>query len=321
MIGSITEVGEAALYLGPTLEQMCWPRDDESYGQLREEADARLHQMGLEGTVLPPAQAEYLEAAGAVNRAVLEHLSAQRGRVNGDVVGLPLFLLTSLAFRSVIGMAFDTQDQQYVEQVQDCLEDLGVRRDLVHVLEREVGRIGLEAAGEDGEESASFSDLVLAGGGFVVRVLEEFGRSEPDFGRLEDMVATIDSKVTTLGSDIGDFRAESKERDTRVEQLVVEGNAEVITALDEVKRALMASGQVDAAQAEALTGGDPQGFWDRLQRWGAKTPARDAAEKALWAALDFVPAGSAVKLGFKVAEAIRLSLKASGALTPRPRAG
>ena len=44
-------------------------------------------------------------------------------------------------------------------------------------------------------------------------------------------------------------------------------------------------------------------------RWLASDSARDAAEEALWAALDFVPGGTAVKLGVSVARAVRKSLK------------
>jgi hypothetical protein len=43
-------------------------------------------------------------------------------------------------------------------------------------------------------------------------------------------------------------------------------------------------------------------------RWFGGAPARDAAEAAIWAALDFVPAGTGVKLGIKIAGAVRKSL-------------
>ena len=39
---------------------------------------------------------------------------------------------------------------------------------------------------------------------------------------------------------------------------------------------------------------------------------RDAAEAAFWVALDFVPDGTGVKLGIRVAQAIRGPLKSSG---------
>ena len=54
-------------------------------------------------------------------------------------------------------------------------------------------------------------------------------------------------------------------------------------------------------------------------RWFGGAPARDAAEAAMWAALDFVPAGAGVKLGIKVVGAIRVALKGSAAGRASPR--
>jgi hypothetical protein len=52
---------------------------------------------------------------------------------------------------------------------------------------------------------------------------------------------------------------------------------------------------VDPETAEELTEGDRRGLWERLVRWFGGARGRDAAEAAIWAALDVVPAGTSVK--------------------------
>jgi hypothetical protein len=64
-------------------------------------------------------------------------------------------------------------------------------------------------------------------------------------------------------------------------------------------------------KAAELTVADPAGFWERLARWGRSEAARDAAEGVLWVVLDFVPGGTGVKLGVKVARTVREALKKS----------
>jgi hypothetical protein len=115
-----------------------------------------------------------------------------------------------------------------------------------------------------------------------------------------------------LKAEVADFRAESRAASERLEQLIAQGNADVMGALGELQAALVQQAGVDPQEAAELTEGDPPKFWRRLLRWLGGAQARDAAEAALWTALDFVPAGTGVKLGIKVAGAIRRSLKDGG---------
>ncbi len=304
MIGFVTEeIAEASLSLGPILVQMGWPQDRQRYLELREEASHLLEQMELEGVSLPSEQAQYLESAQAISTTVVEYLSMRRGRVKGDVAGLPLFILTSYAYQSVIGLALGApeKEQEDIDRIRDCLEDLGLDGDLTQVLQREAGRIILQVEGE--EEGIRADDVVRAAASFVVHVLEEFGRSWSGFKAIEQAIAA-------LSGDLADFRAESQAMSARLEKLVIEGNAEVTAALAEVRAALVRGG-LDTAEAEALTVGDPPHFWERLVRWFGGAPAKNAAEAALWTALDFMPGGFGVKLGINVASAIRGALKAS----------
>jgi hypothetical protein len=82
----------------------------------------------------------------------------------------------------------------------------------------------------------------------------------------------------------------------------------VRSALHEIKLRLLEAG-LPQELAEAVTESDPKGFWTRLVRWFGGAKPRDALEDALWAALDFVPGGTAVKLGVKVVHAVRKALK------------
>jgi hypothetical protein len=300
MIGDPTETSQTALNLALTFEQLCWPRAAESYAALRDEAQRLIDDLAVEGVVLPETQEGLLADVGSITTPITAHLSAERGRILGDTVALPLFFLESFALRLSIHQGLGEGDAQLVGFIEDCLEDLGLDRELTRSLEREAGWI--KQIDDDGEAYVRWSDVIKVGSSFALRVLEEYGRRAADTGGIVDAIAA-------LRADVADFREEFRAASTRLEQLVAEGNADVVGALDEVKVALVAEEDLDPGQAAQLTEGDPQRFWERLMRWFGGAPARDAAEAALWAALDFVPAGAGVKLGIKVAGAIRKSLK------------
>jgi hypothetical protein len=82
-----------------------------------------------------------------------------------------------------------------------------------------------------------------------------------------------------------------------------------VEAIRQIQALLEAEG-LKPEEARDLTDGDPTGLWDRVIRWFGGAGPRDAAEAALWVALDFVPGGTGVKLGIKLAEAVRKSVKA-----------
>ena len=300
MIGRLTDTAMTSLALALTFEQACWPQDADRYGELRDEAQRLIRELGLEGVIVPEQQEELLAGATTVTTPVTAHLSAERGRILGDTVALPAFFLQSFALRYAVHAGLENPDAELIEIIEDCVEDLGVDRELARVLEREAGWITLVHDG-DGEPSIRHADVVRAGSGFVLRVLEEFGRGEAGLEGVQDALAALTAEVT-------DFRAEFRAATQRLERLVAAGDAEVMAALGELKATLVAEG-VDPETAEELTAGDPQGLWERLVRWFGGAQARDAAEAAIWAALDFVPAGTGVKLGIKVAGAIRRALK------------
>jgi hypothetical protein len=300
MIGRLTETAQTAMQFALTFEQLNWPQDEERYAELRAEAQRLIAELELDDVVVPERQDDLLADVGAVSTPVTAHLAAMRGRILGDTVALPLFFLESFALRYAIHAGVENPDAQLLEIIEDCIEDLGLDRGLARDLERQAGWITLRD--DDEEPYVQQSDVIKAGSSFVLHVLEEFGRSDPNLEALAQAVVALQAEVS-------DFRAEFREASQRLEQLVIAGNAEVTAALGEVKAVLVNEAGFADDDASSLTDGDPQGFWERTVRWFGGAPARDAAEAALWAALDFVPAGTGVKLGIKVAGAIRKALK------------
>ena len=300
MIGRLTDAALTAMQLALTFEQLNWPQDEDRYAELRAEAQRLIAELELDDVVVPERQADLVANVSAVTTPVTAHLSMLRGRILGDTVALPLFFLESLALRYAIRAGVGEPDAQLLEIIEDCIEDLGLDRGLARDLERQAGWLTLR--GEDEQPYVRHSDVIKAGSAFVLRVLEEFDRSDPSLEGLTQAVAALQAEVA-------DFRAEFREASQRLEQLVIAGNAEVNAALGEVRAALVLQAGVPEAEAATMTEGDPQGFWERTVRWFGGAPARNAAEAALWAALDFVPAGTGVKLGIKVAGAIRKALK------------
>ena len=301
MIGQLTELSIHAGKLGMTWEQLAWPQEEGSYAPLRAEALELFAEVGVDAE-LPESHDEYLAVRPQITPLISQQLSAARGKILGDTVALPFYFLNGLGLRAALNAALHTGEED-LELVEDCLEDLGLDRELARVLEREAGFIVLLEEEDEGEgPSVRKSDVIRAGGSFTVRVLEEFARKETGLEGLQQA-------VVGLREEVRDFREEYRATSLRLETLIAEGDAEIVGLLGEVKAALHAEG-VDDAAAEELTAADPQTFWERLVRWVGGAQARDAAEAALWVALDFVPAGTGVKLGIKIASAVRKSLKA-----------
>jgi hypothetical protein len=300
MIGQITDTAITSLQLALTLEQLCWPQQDHRYGELRVEAKRLLTELGLEDLVVPETQAELTSNMSALTTPITQYLAATRGRILGDTMALPLFFLESFALRYTIHAGLDNPDTQLLEFIENCIEDLGLDPDLARVLEREAGWITLEGEGDD--RSVGQADVIKVGSSFVLRVLEEFERKDAGLDGVQ-------AALSVLTQEVADFRAEFRAASQRLEQLVLEGNAEVMAALGQLQQTLVQEEGVNPDEAARLTEGDPQGIWERMMRWFGGAPARDAAEAAIWAALDFVPAGTGIKLGIKIASAIRKSLK------------
>jgi hypothetical protein len=301
VIGSLGDYTLVSMNLALTLEQMCWPQDAERFAELRAEASSMLDHLEIADVEIPETQDGFIAELGTITGPITSELSRERGRILGDTLALPLFFLETFALRYAVHAGIGEPDESYTSIIEDCLDDVGVSRELSKVLEREAGWITLNQS-DDGEPFIRHSDVIKAGSSFVLRVIEEWGRTETGLDG-------ISAAIADLQHEVADFRQEFRDSSARLEQLIAEGNAETLGAIAEVKAALVEHGGIDAAEASALTDADPKGFWERVVRWFGSGKPRDAAEAALWTALDFVPLGSGVKLGIKVAEAVRKALK------------
>lgn len=302
VIGRLTNTAMTASCLALAVEQMNWPRDQEDYDRLRIEAQQFLSDLECDVPVAA-TQEEHLQAKPALSTLIVRKLAEERGRILGDTVALPIFFLNSLALRAVINAALGTGDGFEREAVQDCLEDLGLDRDLITHLDREAGWVVLDQDGGPDGPNIRHVDIIKAGGSFITRVLEEFGRTEAGPSEILD-------ELRELTSLVGDFRDEQRQANAQIQKLVHEGNEALLETMKEIEAALVAQG-VTPGEATKLVEAEPGKLWDRVVRWFGGSGPRDATEAALWAALEFVPAGTGVKLGIRIAQAVRGSIKES----------
>jgi hypothetical protein len=304
VIGSLTEYTLSASRLGLYVGHLTLRKDEETYTSLREQIATALRELGLEHPV-PERQADFLHQMAEFMNAVDKHLSEERGRMRGDTAALPMFYLGALSFRATAGLVFDGRvDEEARGVVEGALEDLGVGSDYLTILERSAGLIRVEQRDPEAERLISATAVRDAAIDFSARVLHKVIEDEhvPELAELRQMMVEIYGEIR-------DFRAEFRAQAIRLETLIHEHDAATMDVLRDIQAQLEASG-VAPAEAEAITEGDPATFWHRVVRWFGGAGPRDAAEAALWAALDFVPGGTGVKLGIKVAEAVRKSVKA-----------
>jgi hypothetical protein len=272
--------------------------DQDEFEPLRELMTEALDEMGLGEIDVAIRLSDYEPSAEAILNGVVPYLSAVRGRLLGDTAALPVFFLSFFSFRAAGAMAFRDPLDEYNDLLETCLDDLGIGKDFLRVLEKYVGFVLVQEV--DGEPTVNRGQITLA----AVSFLEEALQRLVAIGDADDLKGLL----TNVASDIRDFRSEFREQTNRLEYLVREGNATISAAIADVEALLIANGMTPA-EASALTADDPSGFWERVIRWVGSAGPRDAAEAAFWVALDFVPGGTGVKIGFKVAQAIRGSLK------------
>lgn len=305
MIGSFGHFTMSAWALGMYMGRVEIKEDEETYEGLRGPIQRELDALGVE-LQAPDRWSDYMDGAGGAYGTITERLQDERKRMGGETAALPLFFVgftsMKLATRLALRMSLDDLDRV----LDGSLEDLGLGADFRQNLERRVGLVVVSPV--DGDYSASTSDLVDAAMDFsrdVIRTLLDEEPSESESVELGE----IKGLVLGLQTEVRDFRAEFRAQTDRLAELIVEGDATTLQALEEIKGRLEAEG-LDPETAQAITDADPASLWDQVIRWFGGAGPRDAAEAALWVALDFVPGGTGVKLGIKLAEAVRKSIKA-----------
>lgn len=302
MIGQLTELSLNATFLALTYEQLAWPQEGEEFTRLRDDADRLLSKMEIDARI-PETQEKYLEERSSINGQILKRLGKERQRILGDTVALPLFFLHSMAYRAAATAPLGLDWQKEREIIEECIGDLGIPLQMMSHLERELGWVSIRTE-DTGETTISRADAIRAGGSFLARVWEEFAKKEDSIQGDRRVFELLGE----LQTDVREFRDEYRQDAHRLTELLQERNAEVISAVHDIQERLISAG-IRESEAVALTEEDPDSFWDHLTRWASGARWADAAEEALWAALDFVPAGTAIKLGIKVSRAVRKALK------------
>jgi hypothetical protein len=312
MIGSFGAFTLSAWALGLYMARVEMREDEETYEGLRPLIQRELDALGVE-LEAPDHWSDYMDGAGAAYGTITERLQHERARMGGETAALPLFYVGIASTKLATKLALRMPAEDLAEVLDSSLDDLGIGADFRQNLERRVGLVVVSEV--DGVDSVSTSDLMDAAMGFSREVLqqlveqewpeEEGPRSESESAELSE----IKGLILGLQTEVRDFRAEFRAQTDRLAELIVEGDATTLQALGDIRNRLEAEG-VDPETAEKITEADPASLWDQVIRWFGGAGPRDAAEAALWVALDFVPGGTGVKLGIKLAEAVRKSIKA-----------
>jgi hypothetical protein len=308
VIGTFGDLTTSAWALGIYMGRVELTEDEEVYEGLREPIQRELDALGVD-LQAPDRWSDYMDGVGGAYGTITERLQNERARLLGETAALPLFFVGITSMKLAARLALRMPAEEYVDVLDGSLEDLGVGADFRQTLERRVGLVVVSEV--DGTSSASASDLVEAATDFsrevMHRLLEEEGSGEESVELSE-----IKGLVLGLQTEVRDFRAEFRAQTDRLAELIVEGDATTLQALGDIRGRLEAEG-LDPETAHEITDADPASLWDQVIRWFGGAGPRDAAEAALWVALDFVPGGTGVKLGIKLAEAVRKSIKTSAA--------
>lgn len=303
MIGQLTQLTIDATCLALAYELITWPQTQEEYSERRQDIVRFLRSMDLENVKMPESQDEFLMRRETITKKIVKRLSESRGKILDDTVALPFFFLSSFTYRVAAQAPFGEPCDFEREFIEDCLEDIGLSRGLIDHLDEEIGWITIDRD-DRGEPAVKRKDIIRSGASFFQRVLEEWGKLEEGVVDTGQFVKAIQA----LHDEVREFREEYRAGAQRLESLIVEKNAEIVDLVSQLKGQLVRAG-LSESQASELVEEDPQGFWRRLMRWASSAKARDAAEATLWVALDFVPGGTGVKLGFVFLRTVRNALK------------
>lgn len=301
MIGQLGELSLDVIILAPMYEQLIWVQANE-FARLRDEANRLLSKMGVHAQI-PDTQEVYLHERESIDRQILERLGNERQRILGDTVALPMFLLFSKAFRSAIKAPFGEDWQWERNIIEQCIDDLGIPDSTITHLEREIGWVFVRTEESD-EPTISRADAIRAGFSFVHSVWEEFFKKEDSIQGNRQMI----EQLRAIGSEVHEFHTEYRQHAHRLAELLEERNADIVSLVDDIRKRLISAG-IGEDEAAEMTVNNPKGLWDRISLWAGDANWANAAEEALWAALDFIPAGTTVKLGIKVTRAVRKALK------------
>lgn len=301
MISDITHDAMHCSFAGLWLCELAAGKLDEAeFARLRALALESLAEVSFLKDIELPDTLDAFRADQEWFGAVLNPILAERKALGGAVVALPLFLGAFTIWHLHIFAAFGPDNetaQEGLANLRRCLSEVGIDADpfLDDLLERAAGAVTKD---EEGGEFIKNSDRRAAAmqsiAAFLDQALERLHGPADVAAQLQALLATVNTGFSKLSAQSAAQHAEvlaqlNALRSTLVERLTQQGLPE--------------------AQAQELADTDSPTFTERLKRWASSGKALNAAEAALWAALDFVPGGTAVKLGVKIASAVRKATK------------
>ena len=294
MIIDITQNTLNACQVAMMISEMSYPkRDQRYYKSIRPEIVRLLAGIdGCEKIKMPLRAQELQNRMDEIVSLVMEQLSKLRARINGDVPPLTFFVLTYCVWRGIVlaAFGFDEQWQPYRTLLEFCCSDLGLDKEkeipLFEAKARALTMMNDEFVRDSDRIEVSVNYLSY----IMNEVLERWSSPSPELGE----------QFKRLGDQMEAFRLEMRADHDKMFQILADLRRELVGQL-------ITQG-VDPVKAEAISDLESGDFLARLKRWSTSKKARDAVEAALWAALDFVPGGTGVKLGVKVLSAVRKSL-------------
>ncbi len=299
MVSQMTQATLHAFTAGLFMGGVHFTKSDAEYASYREAITEAFGELGLAAALpLPEGAADYPTWAEAGLPAVLGNLSDLRARIGGDATAFPVFIVSFFGVRVVAQGIFGDP----IEGLDDypilvgSLDDLGVTDNALRDLNDRISSASMAVSGDTVSTSFIMDTARLFAGGVLTQLVDQSDNA--------DLKAVMHAGFLDLG-------AQMREQNKELAALIEAGNAQILALFGQLQQQLLDAG-LTKEQAEALTEGDPGTFWERTTRWLGGGSARDAAEAALWTALDFVPAGSAVKLGLKLVEAVRSATKKDG---------
>jgi hypothetical protein len=274
----------------------------EGYEMLRTDAqDLVKDSEELASISFPATVVEMREKEMDLVTAVMEKLSQLRSRVGGDVLPLTLFMMTHCVCRGVVFAAFEEREDwdAYRGLLVSCLSDVGIDgEEVARRFEQRAVEIVVKKGKKRTLADSDRRELVQA---TIEKLWDEIYDRWSKPIAMDGQLAALSAQLTELRAFTGDFRTESHEEHREILESIEQLRGQLVDRLK--------SQGLPPAQVEELADIESPAFLERVRRWMGSAKARDAAEAALWAALDFVPAGATVKLGIKLASAVRRATK------------
>jgi hypothetical protein len=267
------------------------------YIDARERMIESLERIGLNDLVIPETKQDYLAQADVIGTRTGQQFQAERRELTGEVAALPVHFLTGFAVQACAQLAFHREMNELTSTVlEESLDDLGIDRDVIVLLTERACAAEL-VRDEDGVLRVRQGDLFAGAVEFVNTVLERFNTEVAD---QRDAGALLED----LRAQVGAFREEFRVDGLELERALEESHGELADLFSKLRAALGEAGCAPE-DARALIEDDPERLWSRILRWTRGKEARDAAEAALWAALESAPGGAKVRLGTRIAHVIR----------------